>query len=274
MIFFGTRVLTIPSTVCYFNTSLGMSITAHAISGIKDVQTGDNLGELILGALKAQNLSLAESDILVIASKVVSKSEGRIVHESEIEVSPDAKLIAERNDFDPVQVQLALNEAVDVISSERALITRSVHGFVCNFSGVDKSNAAEGTYILLPEDADQSAENIRSKLEELSGRKLAVIVSDTQGRPWRKGSLNLAIGCAGIGAYKHNKGRRDLYGRTLERSLVCQVDELAALAEPLMGQAGEGIPVVVIRGYTYYDDGSRCKDINRSAEENIIRKKE
>jgi coenzyme F420-0:L-glutamate ligase/coenzyme F420-1:gamma-L-glutamate ligase len=251
-----------------------MTISAFPVKGIKDVRKGDNLADLIQNSLREMNTSLKDRDLIVLASKVISKAEGRIVEASEVEVSKRAKDLAATNEFDPVQVQLALNQAAEVISTKRVLITKTAWGLVCNFSGVDKSNAPEGHYILLPSNPDESARIIREELELATGLNLGVVISDTQGRPWRRGSCNLAIGCSGIGAFKHNAGREDLYGRVLQRSVVCQVDELAALAEPLMGQAGERTPVVIIRGYDFDDDGSRCRNINRSEDEDITRRKE
>jgi coenzyme F420-0:L-glutamate ligase/coenzyme F420-1:gamma-L-glutamate ligase len=112
---------------------------------------------------------------------------------------------------------------------------------------------------------------IREQLITKTGLQLAVIISDTQGRPWRKGSVNLAIGCSGINAFKFNKGKQDLYGRTLQHSTVCQIDEIASLVEPLMGQADEGVPVVIVRGYTYTSGTDVGKDVFRPKEEDMFR---
>jgi coenzyme F420-0:L-glutamate ligase/coenzyme F420-1:gamma-L-glutamate ligase len=168
-------------------------------------------------------------------------------------------------------VELALRESTEVIQTRGVLITETHTGMVCNFSGVDKSNIPKGKYILLPKDPDVSAKKLLMKLEKESGKHLGIIISDTHGRPWRRGSVNIAIGCAGIAPFKYNKGKNDLYGRTLERSTVCQVDELASLAEPLMGQAGQGIPVVIIKGYSFYNDSETAKDINRPRNEDMFR---
>jgi coenzyme F420-0:L-glutamate ligase/coenzyme F420-1:gamma-L-glutamate ligase len=247
------------------------TVKAMTINSIPNIDAGDDLPELILSAIGETEIQLMDQDVLVIASKIVSKSEGRIVCASGIKVSKQAKKIAEKNNFDPIHVEIALREAREVINSEGVLITETHSGLVCNFSGVDKSNAPEGAYILLPESPDSSAERILTMLSEKTGLRLAVIISDTQGRPWRKGSVNIAIGCAGINAYKHNKGRRDLYGRILQRSSVCQVDEIASLAEPLMGQAGERNPVVIVRGYEYSMGNENATDINRPKSEDLFR---
>ncbi|MFW9794960.1 MAG: coenzyme F420-0:L-glutamate ligase, partial [Candidatus Thorarchaeota archaeon] len=212
-------------------------IQAIAVSEIPMVEVGDNLAEMIL-----KNVHLEDGDIVVIASKIVSKSEGRIVRAADVTVSKQAKKIAERNGFDPVHVELAMLEAVEIVRDHGVFITESKLGIVCNFSGVDKSNAPEGEYVLLPIDPDKSAFQIKEKLTQVTDLKLAVVITDTHGRPWRIGATNVAIGCAGINAFKYNRGKVDLHGRVLKHSTICQVDEIAALVEPLMGQADESIP--------------------------------
>ncbi len=247
------------------------SISIMALLGVPIIEQGDDVADAILKALETSNIQLLDGDLVIVAHTVVSKSEGRVMHDDEVSVSSKARIIAERNDFDPVQVELALRESKEVIRSEGALITETKTGLVCNFSGVDRSNAPEDSYVLLPEDPDWSARDILRKLIDATGVRLGVVVTDTQGRPWRKGSVNLAIGSAGINAFKHNRGKKDLYGRTLKRSTVCQVDELAASAEPLMGQADEGVPVVIIRGYEYEDGSESSRDIPRPKSEDLFR---
>ncbi len=248
-----------------------VTVEAYGLTVQDEVREGDSLEALILRASDNRGMSLLSGDILVISSKVVSKSEGRVVRGEEVSVSDKAAAIAKANGFDPVHVQIALHEASEVIRDVKVLITETHSGLVCNFSGVDRSNTEEGTYVLLPSDPDASAARIRSELEKHTGAELAVIISDTQGRPWRKGSINVAIGCAGISPFKMNAGKRDLYGRELKRSTVCQVDELCALAENLMGQANERTPFVLIRGYTTTDRTGKCTEINRPREEDLVR---
>ena len=247
------------------------TVTAIAIESIPIVKPGDDLVDLILQSVRDKGTQLIPGDIIVIASKIVSKSEDRLVQAVEVDVSKRAKEIAAENGFDPVHVELALQESVEIVQSDGVLITETRLGFVCNFSGVDKSNAPEEEYVLLPENPDQSARAILDELEKKTRLSLAVVISNTQGRPWRKGSINIAIGCAGINAFKYNRGKRDLYGRVLKRSMVCQIDEIAALAEPLMGQAGEGVPVVIVRGYEYSQGNERASDIIRSKDEDMFR---
>lgn len=242
------------------------TVRAIAVSNIPIVCDGDNLAEMIL-----ENIQLEEGDIVVITSKVVSKAEGRLVKASDVTVSIHAKEIAERNGFDPVHVELALRESVEIVREEGVLITEIKSGIVCNFSGVDKSNAPLDEFVLLPIDPDQSASSILDNLTKATGLRLAVIISDTQGRPWRKGSINVAIGCAGINAFKYNQGKKDLHGRVLKRSTICQIDEVAALVEPLMGQANESNPVVAVRGYDYTEGEDRASDIARKKEDDMFR---
>jgi coenzyme F420-0:L-glutamate ligase/coenzyme F420-1:gamma-L-glutamate ligase len=216
-------------------------------------------------------LHIQDNDIFVVAQSIVSKSEGRIVHKDDMEISDRAMSIAQKNRFDPIQVELALRESSVVIRDQGVLITEMPNGLVSNFSGVDKSNVPDDCYLLLPKYPDKSAHLLREKLIAKTGLQVAVIITDTQGRPWRKGSVNLAIGCAGINAFKYNKGKQDLYGRHLRQSTVCQIDEIASFVEPLMGQADESVPVVIVRGYTYSDGPDKAKDVYRSRDEDMFR---
>jgi len=244
-------------------------MSAIALRSIPIIKSGDDLTTLILESIKMEGISLEDEDVIIIASKIVSKSEGRLVRASDISVSKQAEKIAKRNAFDPVHVELAIRESAAILKIDGVLITETQSGLICNFSGVDKSNAPVDEYVLLPKNPDYSAEQLRLKLEGKTGVKLAVIISDSHGRPWRKGLVNVAIGCSGINAFKYNKGKNDLYGRILKRSTVCQIDELAAFAEPLMGQAGERVPVVIIRGYRYSKGMERAVDINRAKEDDV-----
>ena len=230
-----------------------------------------DLIEEILTALQRENISVQNKDILVVAHTIISKWEGRIVDGSNITLSTRAREIADRNGFDQIQVELALQESREVLRDTNVLITQTHSGLICNFSGVDKSNAPAGCYILLPENPDASAMKLRDLLMKRLEKEIAVVISDTQGRPWRRGSINIAIGCAGINAFKHNKGRRDLYGRELQRSMVCQIDEVASAAENLMGQSSEKIPIVILRGYKYEIGSERAKDVIRPKYEDIFR---
>ncbi len=242
------------------------------VEGIGLVSEGDDLARLIVDVLSRSSQPLCDGDILVVSHTIVSKAEGRVVHRSTVRPSKDAIRIAGDNGWDPVHVELALRESKAVLRSRRALITERPDGLVCNFGGVDKSNAPPDCFVLLPLDADASARHIRQGVQDLTGHRVAVIVADTQGRPWRRGGVNVAVGVAGIGPFKYNRGRVDLRGRVLRRSTVCQADELAAAAETLMGQADEGVPVVLIRGYRYeVDETAAAVSIPRPAREDLFR---
>ncbi|MHA1136478.1 MAG: coenzyme F420-0:L-glutamate ligase [Candidatus Thorarchaeota archaeon] len=247
------------------------TIQAIALSKFPVIHTQDDLSEVISRVVERSEIELKDGDILVVASKIVSVSENRIVNGADIKPSEKALEIATENQFEPIHVELALRESTEIIRTKGVLITETQSGLVCNFCGVDKSNAPEGSYILLPENPDASAQQLQESLMRVTGKKLAIIISDTQGRPWRKGLINVSIGCSGIAPFKYNKGKRDLYGRVLKRSTVCQVDEIAMLAEPLMGQAGQQTPVVIVRGYTYLDSEESAKDINRPKQEDMFR---
>ncbi|MFX1260553.1 MAG: coenzyme F420-0:L-glutamate ligase [Promethearchaeota archaeon] len=248
-----------------------MGIQLFSIPNIPEIEKGMDLASAILKCLSKSKLALNAGDILVIAHSIVSKAEGRVVHRDSVQISGRAKEIAESNGFDPVQVELALRESRLVLRNRGVLITETDSGLICNFSGVDKSNAPPDSFILLPKDPDASAASILTNLKDQTGLELAVIITDTQGRPWREGSINIAIGCAGINAFKHNRGKLDLYGKPLQRSMVCQIDEIASATEPLMGQADEGMPVVVVRGYKYRSGHETAKDIPRAKEEDLFR---
>jgi coenzyme F420-0:L-glutamate ligase/coenzyme F420-1:gamma-L-glutamate ligase len=246
-------------------------IQLFSIPGIPEIEKGMDLSSVILNCLEESQMVLEGKDILVIAHSIVSKAEGRVVHGASVEVSKRAEEVAESNGFNPVHVELALRESQAVIRDQGALITETNSGFICNFSGVDKSNAPPDSFILLPQNPDESAAAIRRNLVEKTGIEIAVIITDTQGRPWREGSINIALGCAGINAFKHNKGKLDLYGKPLQRSTVCQIDEISSAAEPLMGQADEGTPVVVVRGHAYSTGNETAQDVLRTKEEDLFR---
>ena len=246
-------------------------IRVIAIKGIPLVSEGDDIADLILSAACDQGLEIEDDDILVVAHSIVSKAEGRVVHRSEVEPSERAREIALMNGFDAVHVELALRESRAIVRERGALITETHNGLVCNFSGVDRSNAPPDSFVLLPLDPDASAERIQRAIQERTGRHVGVIISDTQGRPWRLGSVNVAIGAAGVGTLKYNRGRSDLYGRVLQRSTVCIADEIASAAEPMMGQADQGMPVVIVRGYKCDSCKGTARDIQRPKDKDLFR---
>ncbi len=218
------------------------------VTGIPPVSPGDDLGSLIVNQMQRAGLRLQDGDIVVVTHKVVSISEGRVVDLRTVEVSRTAERIASLTGRDPRVVQVALDEADEVLVEAPVLITRTRAGIVTDMSGVDLSNATEGYVVLLPRDPDASAERLRTHIQEWGGVSVGVIITDTQGRPWRRGAVNVCIGVSGIDPFVRNAGKTDLFGRVLKSSLICVADEIAAAAELVMGQADEGVPVAVVRG--------------------------
>lgn len=221
-----------------------MKLEAFALAGIPEVVPGNDLAALISG-----NVVLADGDIVVVAQKVVSKAENRFAVLDEIEPSSRAIELAQTTDKDPRLVELILRESSDVLRSRPGvLIVETRHGFVCANAGVDCSNVpGDGRVLLLPIDPDRSARELRSALQEVSGVRLALVISDSFGRAWRGGQADVAIGCAGIAPLLDLRGEDDRDGRALSASIQAVGDELASAADLARGK-DSGEPVVVIRG--------------------------
>jgi coenzyme F420-0:L-glutamate ligase/coenzyme F420-1:gamma-L-glutamate ligase len=245
------------------------------IIGLKEipiVKEGDNIPKLIVEAAKAQGIEIKAKDIFVIAQTIVSRAEGSVVDLNTVVPSDFAIRTAERFEKDPRQVEVILREAKQIIRMEHAIITETKHGFICANSGVDKSNMPGEHFVsLLPRDPEKSAREIRKELEKLTGVKLAVIISDTHGRPFREGAINVAIGVSGMKPVWDRRGDVDLFGYTLKSTLVGIADELASAAELVMGEANEGIPVVIIRGFDYIEGEGSIKDLLRAPEKDMFR---
>ncbi len=237
------------------------------LPGIPLIQTGDDLPAIIAGALRDSGLALQDGDVVVITSKIVSKAEGRWANLATIEPDAEAERVAAACGKDPREVALILSEAQGVSRMrDGVLIVRHRLGFVCANAGIDHSNTRpDGDWrLLLPEDPDASARKLRAQLAELSGAQVAVVISDSQGRPFRMGTVGAAIGAAGLPALWDLRGRPDLFGTALRVTEVGFADELAAAAGLVLGQAAEGIPVVLIRGLSYPpDEEARAADLVR-----------
>jgi coenzyme F420-0:L-glutamate ligase/coenzyme F420-1:gamma-L-glutamate ligase len=225
-------------------------ISIRPVEGLPEIREGDDLAVLI-----AERTALEDGDVLVVAQKVVSKSEGRVVHLAEVEPSEEATSIAA--DGDPRQLEVILREAERLVRVRPPLvIAETRHGFVCASAGVDASNAPEpDSVVLLPEDPDASASRLRDRLRELTGAEVGVIVSDSFGRAWRQGTTDVAIGLAGIRPLLDLKGRRDATGYELHATVIAVADELAGAAELVMGKTA-GVPAAVIRGVDARGEGS------------------
>jgi coenzyme F420-0:L-glutamate ligase/coenzyme F420-1:gamma-L-glutamate ligase len=221
------------------------------VSGVPEVKTGADIGEVLLKALKLKRLRLHDWDIVVVKQKIVSKAEGRLVSLDDVTPSAKAKAHAARYGKDPRLVELVLREAVRVVrDGHGVLITETRHGFVCANSGVDQSNVGHGRAALLPVDPDRSASLIRRTLESATGAKLAVIITDSFGRPWRNGQTDVAIGCSGIHPLYSYAGKSDKYGYKLKVTKPAVVDEVAGAAE-LATRKLSGVPAAVVRGVAF-----------------------
>ena len=217
------------------------------------VKKGDDLASLTFDAAREQGTPLEKGDVVVFAQTVVSKAEGRTASLKDVIPSEFAENVASRIEKDPRIVEVILRESRSIRRmGDGHLIAETRHGFVCANAGVDKSNVAdEDVVTMLPEDPDRSARQIRKALMSLSGKDVAVLITDTWGRPFRHGQINVAIGVAGMNPIRDRRGEKDLFGYTLKVKQTAVADELAAAAELVIGQGAEGVPVAIIRGYGY-----------------------
>lgn len=248
------------------------SISFHAVEGIPLIKRGDNLTELILRSLDRDGFKLQRGDIAVICQKVVSKSEGRVVNLSDVDPSQMAKNYAARWDKDPRAVELVLRQTSRVVRMDRGvLIVETGPGWICANAGIDESNSlSEDAAILLPEDPDRSAAAIRAELKRRSGVEVAVLITDTFGRPWRDGLTEICLGIAGMSPILDLRGTSDLGGRELHHTVVAIADEIASAAGLLMEKAG-AVPAVIVRGYGYEPFEGTAKVLIRSAEADLFR---
>ncbi|MGC9397545.1 MAG: coenzyme F420-0:L-glutamate ligase [Anaerolineae bacterium] len=248
-------------------------VELYGLPGLPEIQAGDDLVTLILDALNRAALSLRDGDVLVVTQKIVSKAEGRAVDLTTVEPSPAAQTLAEKSGKDPRLVEVILRESKGVVRQRGpVLIMETHHGWICANAGVDRSNVpGEAVALLLPEDPDASARRLRSGLQKATGADVAVIVSDTHGRPWREGTVNLALGVAGMQPIDDLRGRLDRHGYMLRVTTVARADELAAAAGLVTGQAAEGLPVVLIRGADYPRGEGRATEMQRPVEKDLFR---
>ncbi len=247
-------------------------ISVMALRGMKEVKEGDDIGEMIVDACRRSGIGIEDGDVVVVAHKIVSKAEGRMVKLSEVRPGPFAKNLAEKLGKAPEEVEVILSESRGIVKmGHGVLICETKHGFVCANAGVDRSNVPEGYALLLPKNPDASAERIRRRIKALTGKDVAVIISDTFGRPWREGHVDFAIGLSGISCFRDYRGTKDMRGRELKVTIIAHVDELAAAAELVMGKA-KGAPAAIIRGYDYEkDESGRAKDIVREESRDLFR---
>ena len=233
------------------------------VRGLPEVREGDDLAELIAAA------DLEDGDVVVVAHKVVSKAEGRVVRLAEVEPSAQARDLTA--DEDPRRLEVILRESARIVRTRPPLvIAETRHGFVCASAGVDASNAPEAeTVVLLPEDPDASAARLRDRLRELTGADVAVIVSDSFGRAWRQGTTDVAIGCAGLRPLLDFHGERDAAGYELHATVIAVADELAGAAELVKGKL-DGVPVAVVRGFDRRGEGT-AREVVMPPERDLFR---
>jgi len=236
------------------------------------IMPGADLGRVIVDAAGHQGLAFDRGDILVVTHKIVSKAEGQLVDLGTVTPSAFAEELARTQDRDPRLVEMVLRESRRVVKmDQRTIITETRQGLVCANAGVDESNVSGGGVVtLLPVDPDRSARRLRGAIRELTGVELAVIVSDTFGRPWREGFVNVAIGVAGLEPLKDYRGVPDTEGHLLKATVLAVADELAAAAELVMGKL-DRIPVAVIRGYPYTPGEGTARQMQRAPEKDLFR---
>ena len=223
------------------------------IENLPIINKGDDIGKLVCEAAEKQNTPLKEGDIVVITHVIVSRAEGNVINLDEVVPSHFAETIAKQYNRDAALVEIVLREAKSIIRmGDGHIIAETKHGLICANAGIDRSNVpGERNVAPLPEDPDLSARRIRRRIKEITGKDVAVIISDTHGRALRRGEINVAIGIAGMKPIRDRRNETDLFGYTLRIKQTAVADELCSAAELVMGQADEGIPAAIIRGYTY-----------------------
>ncbi|MBS7647153.1 MAG: coenzyme F420-0:L-glutamate ligase [Candidatus Bathyarchaeia archaeon] len=252
------------------------SFTAIALENFPLIKPGDNLAKIIVETAGKNGVKIEDGDVIVVAQKVFSKAEGRVVRLQDINPSEKAEEIAKKTGRNPKFVELVLRETRKLLKvSAETLLVEDKRGLVCINAGIDKSNI-EGfdAYALLPENPDASAERCREEIKRLTGKDVAVVICDTYSRPFRRGQVNFAIGVSGVKPLKDYRGKQDLFGYILKVKNVAVVDEIAAAAELLMGQATEATPVVVFKGLqnlVEYCEKSSIRGLQITREEDLFR---
>ncbi|WP_424356874.1 coenzyme F420-0:L-glutamate ligase [Methanocella sp. MCL-LM] len=242
-----------------------MKISAFTVDDVPMIQKGDDLAKIV-----ADRVTLENEDIVVFASTIVSKAEGRRFLLEDIEPTAEARELAVLNKEDPKFIQYVLDTSTRVLI-KHPLLVQTVFGNVCINAGIDRSNTESGYILLLPLDSDRSAREIRDRLKELTGKTVAVIITDTNGRSFREGQIGVAVGCAGIAALHDRRGDVDLFGHELKITIQAITDEVAACANMIMGEADEGTPIAIIRGYKYIKDDRGIKVSYRSDDTDLVR---
>jgi coenzyme F420-0:L-glutamate ligase / coenzyme F420-1:gamma-L-glutamate ligase len=249
----------------------GEQLRLFRIPGLPEIRKGQDLAKSVVAAVRKVGLRFEEGDVLVVAQKIVSKAEGSVVSLAAVQPSERAQALGAQLKKDPRAVELVLQESRRILRSERVLITETRHGFVCANAGIDHSNVpGEDNVTLLPRDPDGSAEKLAEGLRKRTGKHIGVIISDTFGRPWRLGLIDVAIGAAGLPVLLDLRGTRDREGKLLMATVLAVADQLAAAAGLLMGKS-EGVPAVLVRGYRYKGTSEKAARILRPAAEDLFR---
>lgn len=248
-----------------------MAVTIQGIDGLPEIKPGDDLGQMIADVCARQGVTLEDGDVFVVTQKAVSKSEDRYVNLEDVEPSALATQLATQWDKDARHVEVVLRESKRIVKMDRGvIICETRHGLVCANAGVDASNVPDGLLMLLPADPDASAQRIRATLRDVTGADVAVIISDTFGRPWRAGYTEVAIGVAGMLPLIDYVGQVDTHGRELKVTVICIADELASAAEMVTGKINR-MPVAHIRGYAVPRGEGSAREIVRAAELDLFR---
>ncbi len=254
-----------------------MPLTLTPLLNFPLIRQDDNLADILVKSLQETQIELHDNDIIVLAQKIVSKSEGRMVNLATVTPSQHAIELAQKADKDPRVMELMLQESNEVLRIRiGTIIVEHKLGFVCANAGIDHSNVMSGGntedyVLLLPEDPDRSARNIREKIKQTTGKTIGVMIIDSHGRAWRNGTVGICIGLSGLPAIVDERGWKDLFGYALKITIVGVADELAAAASLVMGQAAEGIPAVHVRGFPYPLGEGSLKDLIRPKEQDMFR---
>lgn len=252
------------------------SFMTIALENFPLIKPGDNIAKIIVETVRKNGLKIEDGDVVAVAQKIFSKAENRIVRLRDVVSSRKTEEIAKTTGKSPKFVELVLRETKRIVKASReVLLVEDKRGLICINAGIDKSNVeGRGNFTLLPENPDESAEKCRLEIKKLTGKNVAVIVCDTYSRPFRRGQVNFAIGVAGIDPFKDYRGKEDLFGQILKVKNVAVIDEIAAAAELLMGQAKEATPVVIFKGLnTLVELCKECSinELQISSEEDLFR---
>ena len=254
---------------------MARKVTLIGLESIGVIKEGDDVAKVIVEAAKKEGIRIEEGDIIVIASKIIAKASGRVIKLKDVVPSPRTIEISKIANKDPRLIELILRETKEVLKlTPRHIIVLTKHGVACANAGIDRSNVAgsRDIVLLLPENPDEAAKRIRKRIKILTGKDVAVIITDTYGRPLREGHVDFAIGLSGIRPFKDYRGKQDLFGYTLRIKRIAIADEIAAAAELVMGNGAEGIPVVIVKGLSYEkDEDATAKELNMRKEKWLFR---